>query len=59
MTIEIDINKRYIDIWLGHGESAPDLSEIRQQFPGYDMAVLHSGSGNLAALTAELLKTNL
>ena len=59
MVININFKARYIDIWLGHGESAPDLSEIRQQFPGYDMAVLHSGSGNLAALTAELLKTNL
>ena len=59
MTIEININKHYIDIWLGRGESAPDLSEIRQQFPGYDIAVLHSGSGNLAVLTAELLKANL
>ena len=59
MVIDINIDKKFIDIWLGRGESTPGLGELRQQFPGYDMAVLHSGSGNLAALTAELLKTNL
>lgn len=59
MTIEIDINKRYIDIWLGHGESTPDLSEIRLQFPGYQIAVFHSGDGDLENLTAELLKVNV
>lgn len=59
MTIEVNIKSKYIDIWLGHGESTPDLSSIHQQFPGYQIAVFHSGDGDLALLTGELLKVNL
>ena len=59
MTIDINIKDKYIDLWLDRGESTPDLGELRQQFPGYQITVFHSGSGDLASLTAELLKVNL
>ena len=59
MTIDINIKDKYIDLWLDRGESTPDLGELRQQFPDYQITIFHSGSGDLASLTAELLKVNL
>ena len=59
MQIDIYVEKRCIDIWIGSRESTPDICMIRQQFPNYDIALLHSGAGNLETLTAELLKANL
>ena len=59
MSVDVNFDKRYIDIWLDRGEPTPDRSEIRQRFPGYQIAVFHSGSGDLAGLTAELLKVNV
>ena len=58
MLIEINRKKRYVDIWLLGGESAPNMFEICQQYSGYDIAVFHSGKGRLDMLTAELLKAN-
>lgn len=59
MTVDCNIKEKYIDIWLGRGESTPDLDELRRQLPGYQIVVFHSGNGDLATLTAELLKVNL
>ena len=59
MVIDINAQGKYIDIWLSHGETPPDVSAYRQAHPGYSVAVFHSGSGDLKALTAELLRVNL
>ena len=59
MTIDINHDKHYIDIWLAHGEALPDtklLQEARKE--DYDVIVWRSGSGNLAALTSALLRNN-
>lgn len=58
MTIDINHQKRYIDIWLSRGEASPDLNAYRQKYPGYSIAVFRSGNGDIKSLTAELLKVN-
>ena len=58
MTIDINHQKRYIDIWLSRGEASPDLNAYRQKYPGYSIAVFRSGNGDVKRLTAELLKAN-
>lgn len=59
MVIDINVEAKYIDIWLGHGEAPPDIKVYRETYPGYSIAVFHSGSGDVKALTAALLKANL
>ncbi len=59
MVIDINVEAKYIDIWLSHGETPPDIKAYRENYPGYSIAVFHSGSGDVKALTAALLKANL
>lgn len=58
MVIDINVTAKYIDFWLGRGETPPDLKAYQEQYPGFDIAVFHSGSGDVKALTATLLKVN-
>lgn len=58
MLVDLNIDKKYIDIWLSRGETPPDIGEYRQRYPGYSIAVFHSGTGDVKALTAELLRVN-
>lgn len=58
MIVDLNIGKKYIDIWLSRGETPPDLSAYHQQYPSYSIAVFHSGTGDVKSLTAELLKVN-
>jgi hypothetical protein len=58
MQIDLNPDKRYIDIWLGRGEAKPSVKDLKRVFPDYSITVFRSGSGDLAALTAELLRVN-
>lgn len=58
MQIQRNDELRYIDIWLRAEEPTPDLTDIRQRFPNYDIVVWHSGHCDLAELTGQLLKVN-
>lgn len=58
MTVNRDDAQKYIDIWLRAEEPTPDLTDIRQRFPNYDIVVWHSGHCDLAELTGQLLKVN-
>lgn len=59
MVIDINNTAKYIDIWLGHGDAPPDIKAYRERYPGYSIAVFHSGGGDLKSLTATLLKSNM
>ena len=58
MQIQRNDELRYIDIWLRTEEPTPDLADICQRFPNYDIALWHSGHRDLAELTGQLLKVN-
>jgi hypothetical protein len=60
MTVTIDVNptKKYIDIWLERGEEAPDVSAFHAHNKDYQIVIWRSGAGDLAGLTAELLRNN-
>ena len=58
MRIDINQSEKYIDIWLSRGENPPDLREWKVQNKEYQITVFRSGSGNLADLTADLLRQN-
>ena len=58
MQIQRNDELRYIDIWLRTEEPTPDLTDIRQRFPNYDIVVWHSGHCVLAELSGQLLKVN-
>lgn len=58
MLIDRNDEKKYLDIWLTSEETAPDVSDYSQQFPGYIITIWHSGTQPLGQLTAELLRHN-
>ena len=58
MQIDMNPKKQYIDIWLNRDEEKPNIKDIKQIFPTYSITVFRPGTGDLAALTAELLRTN-
>ena len=58
MVMDRNDEQRYIDIWLRADETAPDLTDLRQRFPGYQIVVWHSGRRNLGELTAQLFQVN-
>ena len=58
MQIDLNPDKRYIDIWLDRAEEKPSVKDLKRVFPDYSITVFRSGSGDLAALTAELLRVN-
>ena len=58
MLIKANLTKKYIDIWLAQGEAPPDLREFRKRYADYELVIWRSGSGNVAALTSELLCSN-
>ena len=57
MTVTIDPTKRYVDIWLQHGEDF-DIRDLPEDLNGYRVTIFRSGSGNLVDLTRELLRNN-
>lgn len=59
MTIEINIDQKYVDVWLMNGETPPELNLLREQYPDYEITIYRSGTGSLTELTAELLRVNL
>ena len=58
MTIDVNPIKKYIDIWLAHDEEPPDVSTFHEHNSNYQIVIWRSGTGDLAALTAELLRNN-
>ncbi len=58
MQMDFNPEKRYIDIWLAGDEEKPNVKDLKLIFPDYQICVFHSGTGDLAALTAELLRIN-
>jgi len=58
MNITIDIAKKYIDIWFCHEDEEFSARELQNTLKGYQINVFHSGNGDLAALTSELLRIN-
>ena len=59
LVIDVNPSKKYIDVWLARNEEDPDFDRIKSCFPGYYLVVWRSGTGDLVALTSELLKNNL
>ena len=57
MLVDFNPWKKYVDIWLAHGEEPPDLRGYR--FQGYQTVIWRSGDGNLAELTADLIRHNM
>ena len=58
MQIEINAQKKFIDIWLMRDELPPDIDDLRSRFPDFDINIWRSGHESLVALTAELLRNN-
>ena len=58
MRIDVDPKEKYMDIWLAHGDTPPDAQRLHALYPDYDITLFRSGTGDLAALTGELLKNN-
>ena len=58
LRIDVNISKKYIDIWLAHGEIPPELGKIQKSFTEFDIVIWRSGHGDLATLTADLLRNN-
>ena len=58
MRIDMNPQKKYIDIWLTHSDSPPDVQRLKTLYPDFDIVIWKSGAGDLTALTAELLKNN-
>ena len=59
MLVDLNIEKKYIDIWLASGEDFPALNLLCAQYRDFDIAVIRSGPGSLPDLTAKLLQENL
>ena len=59
LRIEVNLEKNYVDIWLAHDEAPPDLEALRALFPKYQIVQWRSGTGDLASLTAGLLRNNI
>lgn len=59
MRIDVDPKEKYMDIWLAHGDTPPDVQRLHALYPEFEITLFRSGTGDLAALTGELLKNNL
>ena len=57
--IDVDPKEKYVDIWLAHGDTPPDIQRLHALYPEFEITLFRSGTGDLAALTGELLKNNL
>ena len=59
MKININHDKKYIDIWIGNADNPYiDITHYTKQYPKYDITIFHSGKCDLAEVTAELLSLN-
>lgn len=58
MRININNEKKYVDIWLDHDDPHVDVKDYIAQYPNYSIAILRSGYQDLAELTSELLRIN-
>ena len=56
--IDVDPKEKYMDIWLAHGDTPPDIQRLHALYPEFEITLFRSGTGDLAALTGELLKNN-
>ena len=59
MLVERNDVQKWIDVWMKKDETDVTLAILRQHFPDYFIFVWHSGNGDLAQHTAELLRSNL
>ena len=59
MRIDVDPKEKYMDIWLTHDDTPPDVQRLHALYPEVEITLFRSGTGDLAALTGELLKNNL
>ena len=59
VTIDINIDQKFVDVWLLNGETPPELNLLRELYADYDLTVYRSGTCSLTELTAELLRVNL
>ena len=58
LRIDVNTSNKYVDIWLAHGEALPEFQEIQKCFSDFDIVIWRSGHGDLATLTADLLRSN-
>ena len=58
MRIDVDPKEKYMDIWLAHGDTPPDVQRLHALYPEFEITLFRSGTGDLATLTGELLKNN-
>ena len=57
--VERNDEQKWIDVWLKKNETNISLASLHQRFQDYFISVWHSGDGDLAQHTAELLRSNL
>lgn len=59
-TMQVNINneKKYIDIWLAHGDSPVNIGTYIARYPTYNISIFHSGNENLVDTIALLLQFN-
>ena len=58
MRIDVNLTKKYMDIWLAHGDPPPDIQGLQARYRDFDLVIWRSGADALAGLTAELLRNN-
>ena len=58
MQVNINNEKKYIDIWLANGDSPVNIGTYIARYPTYNISIFHSGNENLVDTIALLLQFN-